>query len=111
LQSLVDHLTDYVQDYEPVLKTETRNTSRLAEEYISGLLHTERGKGNIERMLEEVELDDEGDSYQHMQQFVSDSPWDAIAVMEKAARDTSSVYAGQSGYQEDEYGLDMMWYV
>jgi SRSO17 transposase len=91
-------------DYEQVLKTETRNTSLLAEQYISGLLHTERGKGNIERMLEEVEIDGEGDSYQQVQQFVSDSPWDALEVMEKVARETSALYADQAGYQEQDVG-------
>ena len=69
LQGLVDHLTDYVQDYEQVLKTETRDTSLLAEQYLSGLLQTERGKGNIERMLEEVEI--AGDGYQQVQHFVT----------------------------------------
>lgn len=104
LQGLFDHLTEYLQDYEQVLKTETRDTSMLAERYISGLLHTERGKGNIERMLEEVEIDGEGDGYQQVQQFISDSPWDAIDVVEKVACDTSSLYASQPGYQEHDVG-------
>ena len=104
MQSLVDHLTGYLQAYGQVLKTETRDTSALAERYISGLLHTERGKGNMERMLEEVEVDEEGDGYQQVQQFITDSPWDAIAVMEKVACDTSSLYASQPGYQEQDVG-------
>jgi SRSO17 transposase len=104
LQGLVDHLTEYLHDYEQVLKTETRDTGRLAERYISGLLHTERGKGNIERMLEEVEIDGEGDGYQQVQQFISDSPWDAIDVVEKVACDTSALYASQPSYQEQEVG-------
>ncbi len=104
MQSLVDHLTDYLQDYGPVLKTETRDTSVLAERYISGLLHTERGKGNIERMLEEVDVDNEGDGYQQVQHFITDSPWDALEVMEKVACDTSALYASQPGYQEQDVG-------
>jgi SRSO17 transposase len=104
LQSLVDHLTGYLQDYGQVLKTKTRDTRTLAEHYISGLLHTERGKGNIERMLEEVKVDDEGDGYQQVQQFITDSSWDAIEVMEKVACDTSSLYARQPDYQEQDVG-------
>lgn len=104
LQGLVDHLTEYLQDYEPVLMTETRDTSLFAERYISGLLHTERGKGNIERMLEEVAIDGEGDGYQQVQHFISDSPWDAIDVMEHVATDTSALYAEQPGYDEHEVG-------
>lgn len=87
-----------------MLKTETRDTSALAECYISGLLQTEWGKGNIERMLEEVEIDDEGDSYQQGQQFLTDSPWDAIEVREQVAGETSSLDASQSRYQEHEGG-------
>ena len=87
-----------------MLKTETRDTSALAERYISGLLHTERGKGNIERMLEEVDVDDEGDSYQQVQHFITDSPWDAIEVMKKVACDTSALYASQATYQEQDVG-------
>lgn len=104
LQGLVDHLTEYLQGYEPVLITETRDTSLLAERYISGLLHTERGKGNIERMLEEVAVDGGGDGYQQVQHFISDSPWDAIAVMGQVATDTSKLYASQPGYEEQEVG-------
>jgi SRSO17 transposase len=104
LQGLVDHLTDYVHDYEHVLRTDTRDTSLLAERYMSGLLHTERGKGNIERMLEDVEIDGEGDDYQQVQHFISDSPWNAIEVMEQVACDTSALYASQPGYQQDDVG-------
>jgi SRSO17 transposase len=104
LEGLVDHLTGYLYDYGDVLKTKTRDTSVLAEHYISGLLHTERGKGNIERMLEEVAIDDVGESYQQVQQFITDSPWDALEVMEKVAGDISSLYASQPAYQEHEVG-------
>lgn len=104
MQGLVDNLTGYLQDYRQVLKTETRDTSALAERYISGLLETERGKGNIERMLEEVDVDDEGDGYQQVQQFITDSPWDALQLMEKVACDTSSLYASQLPYQEHDVG-------
>jgi SRSO17 transposase len=104
LEGLVDHLTGYLQDYGQVLKTETRDTSALAEHYIAGLLQTERGKGNIERMLEEVDMGDVGESYQQVQQFITDSPWDALEVMEKVACDTSSLYARQSTYQEQDVG-------
>jgi SRSO17 transposase len=104
LRGLIDHLTDYLQGYESLLVTDTCDTSPLAERYLAGLLHTERGKGNIERMLEEVELDGDGDGYQQVQHFISDSPWDALAVMEKVATDTSGLYASQPDYEEQEVG-------
>jgi SRSO17 transposase len=55
-------------------------------------------------MLEEVELDGDGDGYQQVQHFISDSPWDALAVMEKVATDTSGLYASQPDYEEQEVG-------
>lgn len=104
MQGLVEHLSDYLQDYAQVLKTETRDTSALAEVYISGLMKTERGKRNIERILEEVEVDGEGDEYQQVQQFLTDSPWDAPALMTTMAVQTSALYAHQPTYQEQDVG-------
>ena len=104
MQSLVDNLSEYLQDDTQVLKTETRDTSALAEVYLSGLMKTERGKGNIERMLEEVEVEGDGDGYQQMQQFLTDSPWDASARMREVARQTSQFYASQPTYHQEEGG-------
>jgi SRSO17 transposase len=104
LQGLVDHLADYVHDYRDMLKTKTRDTSVLAEQYISGLLHTERGKGNIERMLEDVEIEGQGNGYQQVQHFITDSPWEATVVMAHAAYQTSALYASQPTYQEQDVG-------
>lgn len=87
-----------------MLKTETRDTSALAEVYISGLLHTERGKGNIERVVEEVEVDGEGEGYQQVQQFITDSPWDGFDLMASVACQTATLYANQPTYQEQEVG-------
>jgi SRSO17 transposase len=104
LQGLVDHLFEYLQDYTQVLKTETRDTSALAEVYISGLMKTERGKGNIERVLEEVEVEDDGDGYQQVQQFLTDSPWEASALMREVACQTSQLYASQPTYHQEDVG-------
>jgi len=104
LYGLVDNLSEYLQDYLPVLRTDTRDTSALAGVYISGLLHTERGKGNIERMLEDVEVEGEGDGYQQVQQFISDSPWDPFALMTSVACQMSTGYAGQATYDVQDVG-------
>ena len=104
LQGLVDHLADYLHDYRDMLKTKTRDTSVLAEQYISGLLHTERGKGNIERMLEDVEIEGQGNGSQQVQHFITDSPWEATVVMAHAAYQTSALYASQPTYQEQDVG-------
>lgn len=61
------------------------NRLRLAQQYVKGLFQAQ--KRNIERMIERV-ADSEYYSIQH---FISESPWDARACMDKVARDTSAL--------------------
>jgi SRSO17 transposase len=56
------------------------DASSKARQYLQGLLLTEDHK-NIERMQERVVDSD----YQALQQFISDSPWNAQDVMDEAA--------------------------
>jgi SRSO17 transposase len=92
-----------LEDYADMLKTGTRDTSNLAEVYISGIPDTERGKGNIERILEEIEVGG-GDGYQQIQQSVSDSTWDPFALMTSVACHISDFYARQTGYDIRDVG-------
>ena len=59
-----------------------------AHQYLCGLVQTERA--NMERMEEAVE----GLDYQTMQQFLTDSPWDHRAVMDRVAQDASELLGG-----------------
>lgn len=56
----------------------TDNISKCGQ-FLSGLLH--ECKSNIERMVERVV----GSDYEQLQHFISDSPWDGLAVMEAVA--------------------------
>jgi SRSO17 transposase len=56
-----------------------------AKQYLEGLFCAERGKRNIERMVEEV-TDSEYESLQH---FISNSPWDSKGLMEELAGNVS----------------------
>jgi SRSO17 transposase len=104
LQGLVEHLSEYLQDDAQVLKTATRDTSARAEVYLSGSMKTERGKRNIERVLEEVAVDGEGDGDQQVHHVLTDSPWDAQALMTTIAVRTSALYTNQPTYQEQDVG-------
>ena len=55
------------------------NIISQCEQYLSGLLH--ECKSNIERMVERIP----GSDYEQLQHFISDSPWDGIAVMNSVA--------------------------
>jgi len=65
------------------------NNSRIALQYIKGLLVCERGKANMERMEEEVPESE----YRAYQQFISNSRWDYLGVNRKVALDTSYLLA------------------
>lgn len=47
----------------------------------------------MERMNEELEMS--GDGYQRLQQFISDAPWSASALVSDLAVKTSEFYASQ----------------
>ena len=102
LDNMVGNLSDYLQEYKDFFRTATKDTSELSELYISGLLKTEHGRRNIERMYEELDMD--GDGYQQIQNFITDSPWEALKVINAVACNTSDLYAPQQGYAEADVG-------
>lgn len=55
------------------------NIISSCSQYLSGLLH--ECKSNIERMVERIP----GSDYEQLQHFISDSPWDGMAVMNSVA--------------------------
>lgn len=61
-----------------------------ARHYLTGLLGTQRRK-NMGRIGEDVPQS----SYQGLQQFVSDSPWEHAPLMEQLARDASRLLGGK----------------
>lgn len=69
----------------------TDNTPKCCQ-FLQGLLHD--CKSNIERMVERIPQSD----YDQLQHFVSKSPWDAFAVMDKVAQ---KVHETLSGSTED----------
>ncbi|MEM9986907.1 MAG: IS701 family transposase, partial [Bacteroidota bacterium] len=62
--------------------------SDLARVYLEGLIHQERGKANIERM---VEARGSSDEYQRYQRFITDAPWSAQAVQRDVRADVSKL--------------------
>ena len=102
LDDLVKRLSEYLQVYGEYFETATKNCSPLSEMYISGLLKTEHSKRNIERLNEELDM--KGDGYQQLQQFITDSTWDAVRLMRKIACTISGLYASQPGYDVSDVG-------
>ncbi len=99
---MVDNLSEHLSEYQSYFRTETNYATKLPELYISGLLTTERGKRNIERIHEEIDM--EGDGYQQLQQFITDSPWDARQLITAVGQEISKLYAQKPGYQINDVG-------
>lgn len=71
-----------------VFQAGNHNRLALALQYVKGLFQAT--KRNLERMTERV-ADSEYYSIQH---FISESPWDSRAALDKVARDTSALFCG-----------------
>jgi len=102
LKGTLNHLSNHLEDYHECFQNETSDGHELCRSYITGLLKTESGKRNIERINEEIEMS--GDSYQKVQQFITDSPWSSAKVIELVAQNTSDLYADQGDYRLRDVG-------
>jgi hypothetical protein len=71
-----------------IFQLKTRDVFPFAIEFIKGLFAAESGHRNIERICEKLP----GNSYSKLQHFISESPWDAFAVMQKVANDSHELY-------------------
>jgi len=84
IDTLGDQLYECWERFHPSFKTRTRDTSEFAHVYLKGLLllKEKRNYANIAREI--IDPDDDG---QALQQFMSDSPWDAQRVFAQIQRE------------------------
>lgn len=64
-------------EFDKFFKVGRKSQAGQAKKYVSGIFSAERGKRNIERMVEEVA----GSEYESQQHFISNSPWDTKGLM------------------------------
>jgi SRSO17 transposase len=102
LRSLKQNLAFHIEEYHHHFQVATADHHDLGEAYIRGLFKTEAKWRNMERMNEELDLS--GDGQQRLQQFISDSPWSASALISDLAVKTSEFYASQPTYQRRDVG-------
>lgn len=102
VDNMASNLSGHIREYKDFFISSTDDSSELSELYISGLIKTERGKRNMERMHEELEMS--GNGYQQLQQFITDSPWDALGLIRSIGQNTSKLYADQPGYDVKDVG-------
>jgi len=74
-----------VGTYNSFFRAGQRTQQDNAQQYLQGIFCAERGKRNIERMVEEVS----GSEYEALQHFISNSPWDSKGLMVELAKNVS----------------------
>jgi SRSO17 transposase len=82
LESSIKHgFESIVSTYYDFFRVGQKTQEDKAQKYLEGIFCAERGKRNIERMVEEVS----GSEYESLQHFISNSPWDSEGLMLKLA--------------------------
>jgi len=71
-----------VSTYTSFFRAGQRTQQDNAQQYLQGIFCAERGKRNIERMVEEVSESE----YESLQHFISNSPWDSKGLMVELAK-------------------------
>lgn len=94
IANLGNRLRDFWSRFRHCFKTRTRDPSEHAWTYLRGLLgmETERNFANIARRV--IDPDDDG---QNVQQFMSDSPWPAQAVIQQVQREIAATPGLRTG--------------
>lgn len=82
----------FAEEFTSFFRVGRKSAAEHARCYLAGLVQAEHGRKNIERMAEVVPHFD----YQGVQQFISDSPWEAGALMHEVARQADGLLGGAS---------------
>jgi SRSO17 transposase len=88
ITELADNLHEYIDNFSDMFTCHRINNISKAHQYICGLVQSDRR--NMERMEEAVD----GADYEALQQFISNSPWDSRAVMNRVATESDKLLGG-----------------
>jgi len=80
--SLICDFEKAVSTYNSFFRVGQKSQQNNAQQYLQGIFCAERGKRNIERMVEEVS----GSEYESLQHFISNSAWDSKGLMVELAK-------------------------
>lgn len=82
-----DCLSYFLNKFKSLFKVARHNRLDVANKYISGLLKLEKGKANMERMVEEIP----DSEYRMYQQFITNSKWSYQDVLSKVRAELSAL--------------------
>ena len=88
--SITGGFDSIVSTYSKFFGVGQKTQQNKAQQYLEGIFCAERGKRNIERMVEEVS----GSEYESLQHFISNSPWDSKGLMLELAKNVASKLQG-----------------
>jgi len=91
----------YFTEYIDCFKVYRNNVSDQALKYMYGLLESEKGQANLERMEENQETM----PYHQYHHFLSNSPWSAQEVKKKVSQDSSALMSIQQEQSGKPTGL------
>jgi SRSO17 transposase len=86
--SIAEDFVSFIGRYSDYFTVSTRSVTTQAEQYLCGLMQSD--KRNMERMAEVVPDSDE----QSFQNFISNSPWSARAILNQIGIDADSLFGG-----------------
>jgi len=86
--SIAEDFVSFIGRYSDYFTVSTRSVATTAGQYLCGLMQSD--KRNMERMVEAVPDSDE----QSLQNFISNSPWDARAILNQVGIDADSLFGG-----------------
>jgi SRSO17 transposase len=85
---IAEYFVSFIGRYRDYFTVSTRSAATTAGQYLCGLMQSD--KRNMERMAEVVPDSDE----QSLQNFISNSPWDARAILNQVGIDADSLFGG-----------------
>jgi len=85
---IAEDFVSFIGCYSEYFTVSTRSVATQAEQYLCGLMQSD--KRNMERMAEVVPDSDE----QSLQNFISNSPWNARAILNRVGTDVDSLFSG-----------------
>jgi len=83
-------IEDYLRSFASLFVCHKTDNLVKCGQFLSGLLH--ECKSNIERMVERIP----NSNYDQLQHFISNSPWDAFAVMDRVAEKVGRTLSGDT---------------
>lgn len=95
-------ISGYLKGYGKLFVCHRRDNILKCEQYLTGLLHY--CKSNIERMTERIPKS----GYDQLQHFISNSPWDGMAVMDEVGRKLHTTLSVSNGPCSSSTGLGLL---